>query len=100
MYKRAVVIFLIMLVVSCQDHHEVSGLQFARIWQDAYSDSGISWWYLGEDRDFFYLQTQSPDSETAYKVPKSAVVINGIERMERGASEDPVRLLVENLEFL
>ena len=78
----------------------MSGLQFARVWQDSYTDAEISWWYLGEDEEHFYLEEKWPDGATPYMVPKSFIVISGIARTASGKSPAPLRLSRDNLEFM
>ena len=89
-----------LLLAACSDIQPVSGLQFARVWQDSYTDAAISWWYLGEDEEHFYLEEKWPDSEAQYMVPKSFIVISGIARTRVGTAPEPVSLSRNNLEFM
>ena len=91
---------LVLLLAACTDIQPVSGLQFARVWQDSYADDTISWWYLGEDEEHFYLEEKWPDGEVQYMVPKSFIVISGIARTRHGKPAEPVSLSRDNLEFM
>lgn len=91
---------LALLLAACSDIQPVSGLQFARVWQDSYADAAISWWYLGEDEEHFYLEEKWPDGEAQYMVPKAFIVISGIARTRDGTAPEPVSLSKNNLEFM
>lgn len=91
---------LVLLLVACSDIQPVSGLQFARVWQDSYADAAITWWYIGEDEEHFYLEEKWPDGEVQYMVPKSFIVISGIARTRHGTPPAPVSLSRDNLEFM
>ena len=92
---------LVLLLASCADEPQpVSGLQFARVWQDSYADAAVTWWYLGEDAEYFHLEQRHPDGATPYMVPKSFIVISGIARTASGKSPAPLRLSRDNLEFM
>jgi hypothetical protein len=92
---------LALLLASCVDEPQpVSGLQFARVWQDSYADAAVTWWYLGEDAEYFHLEHRHPDGATPYMVPKSFIVISGIARTASGKSPAPLRLSRDNLEFM
>jgi hypothetical protein len=92
---------LALLLAACSDATQpVNGLQFARVWQDSYADAAISWWYLGEDEEHFYLEEKWPDGEAQYRVPKSFIVISGIPRTNSGKPPAPVNLTKSNLEFM
>ena len=91
---------LLLLLAACNDIQPVSGLQFARVWQDSYADAATSWWYLGEDEEHFYLEEKWPDGEAQYMVPKSFIVISGITRTRHGKPPEPVSLSIDNLEFM
>lgn len=100
MPEAGILCVLALLLASCSDTQPVDGLEFARVWQNSYADTAISWWYLGEDEDNFYLEEQWPDRETQYMVPKDFIVITGVARSSDGKSEIPVRLSANNLEFM
>jgi hypothetical protein len=92
---------LALLLASCGDAPQpVSGLQFARVWQDSYADAAITWWYLGEDTEYFHLEQRRPEGATHYMVPKSFIVISGIARTAVGKPPAPLRLSRDNLEFM
>ena len=95
-----IILALALLLAACNDIQPLSGLQFARVWQDSYTDATISWWYLGEDEEYFYLQEKWPDGEAQYTVPKSFIVISGIARTRDGKSREPVNITRNNLEFM
>ena len=59
---------LALLLVACSDTQPLNGLQFARVWQDSYADAAISWWYLGEDGEHFYLEEKWPDKAMVVKL--------------------------------
>lgn len=97
----AVLLLVLCLFLSaCNDLEPVSGLQFARVWQDSYADTAASWWYVGEDEEYFYLEQKWPDREDSYMVPKSFIVISGIVRTPGGKPQAPVSLSRNNLEFM
>lgn len=92
---------LVLLLASCDEAAQpVSGLQFARVWQGSYADAAVTWWYLGEDAEYFYLEQRRADGAAPYMVPKSFIVISGIARTAGGKSPAPVRLSRDNLEFM
>ena len=97
---RVILLVLVLLLVACEDGQEVSARRFAGIWQESYNNAAISWWYLGEDEKFFYLEEKRPSEEQLYKVPKSHIVINGIVRVRHGKSKKPVSLKTRNVEFM
>jgi aminopeptidase-like protein len=94
------ILALALLLVACSDIQPVSGLQFARVWQDSYTDAEISWWYLGEDEEHFYLEEKWPNGEAQFMVPKAFIVISGIARTRYGTAPEPVSLSRDNLEFM
>jgi hypothetical protein len=92
---------IVLLLASCDDAPQpVSGLQFARVWQDSYADAAVTWWYVGEDAEYFYLEQRRADGAAPYMVPKSFIVISGIARTAGGKPPAPVRLSRDNLEFM
>ena len=91
---------LALLLAACSDTQPLNGLQFARVWQDSYADAAISWWYLGEDGEHFYLEEKWPDREAQYRVPKAFIVISGIPGTGSGKPPAPVNLTKGNLEFM
>jgi hypothetical protein len=97
---RAVIPAFVFLLSACSDTPAVSGLQFARMWQDSYADSAISWWYLGEDEEYFYLEQRWPEDRAQYRVPKAFIVISGIPRTRDGKSPAAINLTTSNLEFM
>ena len=100
MLKGAAVALLGLLLLACSETLPLNGLQFARVWQDSYGDAAISWWYVGEDGEYFLLEQRGPDDEMRYLVPKSFIVLSGIDRTAGGASGEPVRITRDNLEFM
>mgnify|MGYP001814312292 FL=1 len=100
--RRAIICFaLSLLLASCSsDLEPVNGLQFARVWQDSYDDTSITWWYTGEDEEYFYLEEKWPDREVSYIVPKSFIVISGISRTPGRMAPEPVSISRNNLEFM
>lgn len=97
---RVILLVLVLLLVACEGGQEVSAQRFAGIWQESYSNAAISWWYVGEDENFFYLEEKRPLEEQLYMVPKSHIVINGIVRVRHGKSKKPVSLEAHNIEFM
>lgn len=100
MRGRFIILALGLLLMSCEDGQEVSAQRFAGIWQDSYSNAAISWWYLGEDDQNFFLEEKRPPEKRLYRVPKSHIRINGIVRVGHGKPKDPVSLTARNIEFM
>jgi hypothetical protein len=96
----AVASLLGLLLLGCSETRPVNGLQFARVWQDSYGDAAISWWYVGEDGEYFHLEQRGPDDEVRYLVPKSFIVLNGIDGTGDDEPAAPVRVTRDNLEFM
>ena len=92
---------LCLLLVSCSSELEpLNGLQFARVWQDSYDDTSITWWYTGEDEEYYYLEEKWPGREVSYMVPKAFIVISGIDRTPGRKAPGPVSITRNNLEFM
>jgi hypothetical protein len=91
---------MIVLLLSCQQQQEVSTARFSALWQESYNNTAATWWYLGEDEAYFFLEEKTPVEVRSYKVPKDSIELIDINRVKHGKSEEPVNLKVQNVEFM
>ena len=102
MIKRNVILLvtLILLAASgCKEATPLNGAEFKVKWTTSDKHSAISWWYLGEDKNQYFIAEKWPTKKDIYSISKDVIVISGIEAFEYGVGNEPVNLKYHNVKF-
>lgn len=87
------------LVISCKEAVPLDKPTFQAKWEDSINHTAVSWWYLGETDENYFIAEKWPSKETVYSIEKQAIKINGITSFEFDSGEKPLNLKNENIEF-
>jgi hypothetical protein len=94
----SLIIYLYLVLLSgCNKEVSINGEQFANKWKSSEMNSAVSWWYLGENEDHYFVSENIPLEENIYEVPKSAVSIIGIDPFKYKSGKKPVNLKINNV---
>lgn len=99
MLKRVLAAIALFWLVGCSSPQQVDARQFKELFLDSKNDSVVSWWYHGEDNDFYHLSQKYPMNETKFNVSKKGVVLRNISSIQEEKSGVPVNLKTENVVF-
>lgn len=104
MLKAASIFLLICSVVvlqSCRDKFdEVDASVFQAKLNEAFSNTAVSWWYLGEENGYYYFLEKWPLEQFGYKVSKQNLIIKVDPPLELTFDKDKwVNLKVWLVEF-
>ena len=73
---RIIVCLLIFAIVGCgKKFDELDGLSFKKKWEESGQHSAVSWWYLGEKDNYFYIVEKWISEEYNYKVDKKYIEV-------------------------
>ena len=87
------------LVASCKEAVPLDKTTFQVKWEDSVNHTAVSWWYLGENQENYFVAERGPTVEAVYSIGKQAIHINGIELFEFDTGKNPINLKFENVEF-
>ncbi len=87
------------LVASCKEAVYLDKTAFQAKWIDFIHHSAISWWYLGENKEAYYIAEKWPLGETIYSIEKQAIKINGVASFGFDSGNKPQNLKYEHIEF-
>jgi len=96
---RLVAASLVILLAGCSSAESIDAARFQKLWVQAKNDSAVSWWYQGEDGEFYYLIQQYPFHSNLYQVPKEGVVLRGMDPKPHGTLSQPLNLKRDNVVF-
>ena len=87
------------LVASCKEAVPLDKSAFQAKWEGSVNHTAISWWYLGETKENYFIAEKWPAKETIYSIGKQAIHLKGIESFEFDSGKKPLILKNENIEF-
>ena len=102
MTKRKIILPVVLLLLAssgCKEATQIDGAEFAEKWTTSDKHSAISWWYLGEDENQYFIAEKWPTKKDIYSISKDVIVISGIEAFEYGVGNEPVNLKYHNVKF-
>ena len=99
MMIRLVAASLVILLAGCSSDESIDAVRFQQLWVQAKNDSAVSWWYQGEDEEFYYLIQQYPFHNNLYQVSKEGVALRGVVPKPYGSLSQPLNLKRDNVEF-
>lgn len=94
MTHNYILLFALLLIVlsGCKDATPIAGELFKEKWTTSDKHSAVSWWYLGEDKEQYFIAEKWPNKENIYIVSKNIIVISGIKIFQFNSGEKPVNL--------
>jgi len=99
-HKFIILLLLLLIVLSgCKKATPLDGDIFKEKWSSSSHHSAISWWYLGEDKEKYFIAERWPTKETIYSITKNVIRINGIMAFQFNSGKEPVNLKNNNVEF-
>jgi len=96
----SLIIYLTFLLLSgCNGVTSLNEEQFSDRWKSSEMNSAVSWWYLGESENQYFVSDNIPLEKNNYTVSKNAVSIIGIEVFKYKSGKEPVNLKNINVIF-
>jgi len=91
------IILFIFFLPGCLN--EMTGKEFKQIWDDAIYNSAVSYWYLGENNGYHYIQERWPSRFTIYKISVTEMIIKKKLKFTLN-KKDWINLKRDDIEFL
>lgn len=88
-----------LLLSACKDAAPIDGAVFKERWEESNKHAAVSWWYVGESADHYFIAEKWPTKRTVYSIPKKAVTIKGIQSFQSNSGNEPVNLKSHNVAF-
>ena len=99
-YKSIILFTLLLIALSgCKEPTPLDSEIFKEKWSSSSQHSAISWWYLGEDNEQYFIAEKWPTKEAIYSITKNAIIINGIKAFQFNSGIEPVNLKNNNVAF-
>jgi len=95
-----IILFLLAILQSgCNDVISIDSASFKKLWNDSINNSSVSWWYLGESDNQYYVAEKWPTKKTTYSISKKDLAFEGISLFEFASGNKPINLKNENILF-
>ena len=80
MAAKVTILALVLTVtlVGCAHTSSIAASELRQRINESSNHSGISWWYLGDDKNHYYIKEKWPVKEKTWKVLKSDLVLKDI----------------------
>lgn len=72
---------LTLAMASCTVSGVKSVSEFEQSWESSGKNSAVSWWYVGETDNMYFLTEKHPLAEHRYELPKTEFTLKGITSM-------------------
>jgi hypothetical protein len=89
----------IFLAASCSISNHKDASEFKGRWEESGNHSAVSWWYVGESENTYYLKEKWPLDHYSYAIPKTMITLVGIQKMEPCKFCEGINLKVWNVKF-
>ena len=102
MTKRKIILPVVLLLLAssgCKEAKQIDGSEFAEKWTISDKHSAISWWYLGEDENQYFIAEKWPTKNSIYSISKGVIIVNDIEAFAYDSGKEPVNLKNHNVKF-
>jgi len=87
------------LLAACKEVTLIDGAAFKEQWEESSKHSAVSWWYVGESTDRYFIAEKWPAKRTVYSISKQAVTIKGIRSFQSNSGNEPINLKSHNVVF-
>ena len=87
------------LIAGCKEAVPLDKSSFQSKWEDSINHSAVSWWYLGETAENYFIAEDRASTKTMYSIEKGAILLKGITSFEFDSGNSPINLKNENIEF-
>jgi len=91
--------FLFIALSGCKGPTPIDGKLLKEKWVASSQNSAVSWWYLGENKEQYFISEKWPTEEVVYIVSKDMVMIKGVNSVQFDSGIEPVNLKESNVIF-
>lgn len=93
------VTLLVITLSGCNEATPIEGEVFKEKWTTSNMQSAISWWYLGENEEQYFIAEKWPTKKNIYSISKHSITINDVEAFRFNSGIEPVNLKNNNVVF-
>jgi hypothetical protein len=97
--KTISVIAVAFLVASCSLSGFEESSQFKERWNDSLNHTVVSWWYIGETNEFYFIKEKWGIRSYNYELPKSQITIKNVPTMAPCSFCEGINLKANNVKF-
>lgn len=99
MKNKILIMTIVIFVSSCALSGVKNHREFKERWQDSKKHSRVSWWYVGETDNAYFIKERWVLMSYEYEIPKSKITLNGILKMSPCSECEGVTLFDSNVKF-
>ena len=102
MIKRNVILLVTLILLAalgCKEATPLDGAEFKEKWTTSDKHSAISWWYLGEDENQYFIAEKWPTKKNIYRISKNVILVKGIAAFKYDSGKEPVNFKIHNVTF-
>lgn len=75
-YKLVLVLFVTTIASCKEDFKDVDASSIRVKLEESIKHTAVSWWYIGEENEYYYIVEKWPFEQYRYKVSKKEISIN------------------------